>query len=61
MLARQKAFDERAHSPTIEDLGFVGVGCSEQGGLSPVSERHDEALGKALALRLQPKEHGVRQ
>ena len=31
-----------------EDLSFVGAGSSTQGSLSPVSERHDEAL---LALR----------
>ena len=33
---------------TIDDLGFVGVGRSDQRDLSPVSERHDEALGQAL-------------
>ena len=38
-----------AQAQTIEDLGFVGIGSSDQGDLSPVSERHDEALGEALA------------
>ena len=33
---------------TIDDLGFVGVGSSDQGDLSLVSERHDEALEQAL-------------
>ena len=33
---------------TIEDLGFVGIGSSDQGNLSPVSERHDEALAEAF-------------
>ena len=33
---------------TVDDLGFVGVGKSHQGDLSPVSERHDEALEQAL-------------
>lgn len=33
---------------TIKDFSFVGAGRSRQGRLSPVSERHDEALGKAL-------------
>ena len=62
MLDRQKTFDEALPTAlTVEELGFVGVGRSELGDLSPVSERHDEALGEALALRLQPKEHGVRQ
>ena len=39
---------DRAPALTIEDLGFVGVGNSDQGDLSPVSERHDEALEEAL-------------
>ena len=33
---------------TFEDLGFVGIGSSDQSGLSPVSERHDEALAEAF-------------
>ena len=36
-----------ARTPTIEDLGFMGIGRSDQTGLSPVSERHDEALEEA--------------
>ena len=39
---------DRPPALTIEDLGFVGVGSSDQGDLSPVSERHDEALEEAL-------------
>ena len=39
---------DRAPALTIEDLGFVGVGSSNQADLSPVSERHDEALEQAL-------------
>ena len=31
----------------MEDFTFVGSGCSEQGDLEPVSERHDEALAEA--------------
>ena len=50
MLAQHKAFEECARTTTIEDLGSEGVGRSGQGELSPVSERHDEALGEALAL-----------
>lgn len=36
---------------TLQDLPFVGAGRSEQGAEAPVSERHDEALAKALARR----------
>lgn len=32
----------------IEDFSFVGSGESEQGELSPVSERHDEAMEEAF-------------
>ena len=30
----------------IEEFSFIGVGRSDQGDLSPVSERHDEALAE---------------
>ncbi len=30
--------------PTMKDFSFIGAGRSRQGRLSPVSERHDEAL-----------------
>jgi hypothetical protein len=33
---------------TLEQFAFVGAGKSRQGKLSPVSERHDEALAEAL-------------
>lgn len=33
---------------TIKDFTFIGAGRSRQGRLSPVSERHDEALEEAL-------------
>ena len=60
---RRRATDEENHTLTTEDLGFAGVGRSAQGALSPVSERHDEALAEAVAHRLQPSrpKHGVRQ
>jgi hypothetical protein len=32
----------------IKDFTFIGAGRSRQGRLSPVSERHDEALEEAL-------------
>ncbi|HEV8307373.1 MAG TPA: hypothetical protein VGW35_06860 [Methylomirabilota bacterium] len=34
---------------TLKQFGFIGVGRSRQGRLSPVSERHDEALADAFA------------
>lgn len=34
--------------PTIKDFTFIGAGRSRQGRLSPVSERHDEALAGVL-------------
>jgi hypothetical protein len=34
--------------PRFTEFTFVGTGRSHQGNLSPVSERHDEALAKAL-------------
>jgi len=33
----------------VEDFTFIGSGHSDDGSLAPVSERHDEALGEALA------------
>jgi plasmid stability protein len=33
---------------SLKDLSFIGAGRSRQGKLSPVSERHDEALAEAL-------------
>ena len=38
---------------TLKEFRFIGTGKSRQGGLAPVSERHDEALAEALA-----EEHG---
>jgi plasmid stability protein len=39
----------RRERPTdVRQLKFVAVGRSRQGRLSPVSERHDEALAAAL-------------
>ena len=32
-----------------ESFRFIGSGQSEQGGLAPISERHDEALAEDLA------------
>ena len=30
----------------VSDFSFIGAGSSKQGGLAPVSVRHDEALGE---------------
>ena len=38
--------------PSIKDFSFIGSGSSSDEDLSPVSERHDEALGKALEEEL---------
>lgn len=35
-------------SKRLEEFTFVGSGRSRQGDLAPVSERHDEALTRAL-------------
>ena len=61
--ARRDSAGDGSSAPTIETPGFGGVGRSVQGDLSPVSERHDEALAEALALRLQPsrRKHGVKE
>ena len=34
--------------PSVDDFSFIGAGRSRQGRLSPVSERHDEALEGVL-------------
>ena len=36
---------------SLSDFSFVGTGRSRQGALSPVSERHDEALAQAFVNR----------
>ena len=63
MLDPRKATDEDNHTLTTDDLGFAGIGRSVQGALSPVSERHDEALEEALAhwSQLSQRKHGAKQ
>jgi len=46
--ALASSFGMRRRPRGIEDFSFVGSGESEQGELSPVSERHDEALEEAF-------------
>lgn len=36
---------------SLSDFSFIGAGRSRQGALSPVSERHDEALAQAIVKR----------
>lgn len=43
LLRQHRMAEERPRFP----LGFVGMGKSEQGSFTPVSERHDEALEEA--------------
>lgn len=38
---------------TLKDFPFVGAGKTKQGKLSPVSERHDEALAEAILTGLR--------
>ena len=38
--------EKRKKYARIEDFSFIGGGSSDQGRLSPVSERHDEALAE---------------
>lgn len=48
LMARSLGTSTATRQPTIKDFTFIGAGRSRQGRLSPVSERHDEALAKAL-------------
>ncbi|MFQ5827973.1 MAG: hypothetical protein ACE5JD_02285 [Candidatus Methylomirabilia bacterium] len=48
LLAHSMGTGKAKRRPTIKDFTFIGAGRSPQGRLSPVSERHDEALEEAL-------------
>ena len=37
---------ENSKPVTIKEFSFIGMGRSDQGDLSPLSERHDEALAE---------------
>jgi plasmid stability protein len=43
----------RKKRQSLKDFKFVGAGKSHQGRLSPVSERHDEALAEVLWMDLK--------
>ena len=40
---------ENSKPVIIKEFSFIGMGRSDQGDLSPVSERHDEALEEAFS------------
>ena len=46
---RRQSTSPSTKLPRVEDLTFIGMGRSDQGDLSPVSERHDEALEEAFS------------
>ena len=50
-LNRSLGTRRRKRPKSLKDFPFVGAGRSAQAGLAPVSERHDEALAKALARK----------
>ena len=45
-LANQNPRPENSKPVTTESFSFIGMGSSDQGDLSPLSERHDEALAE---------------
>ncbi len=48
LLAHSLGTGKAKQRPTIKDFTFIGAGLSHQARLLPLSERHDEALEKAL-------------
>lgn len=54
MLAQSLGARKPRHRLTLGNFTFIGAGRSEQGKLSPVSERHDEALADSLANAHRP-------
>lgn len=48
LLGRSMGTGKAKQPPTVKDFTFVGAGRSRQDRLSPVSERHDEALEEVL-------------
>lgn len=49
LLAQSLTGRSRRRRLTVEDFPFIGVGRSRQSPLSPVSERHDEAVAEVLS------------
>ena len=48
LMGRSLGTSTAKQRPTLRNFTFIGAGRSRQGRLSPVSERHDEALAQAL-------------
>ncbi len=48
LLAHSLGTGKAKQRPTIKDFTFIGAGLSHHDRLSPVSERHDEALEEAF-------------
>jgi hypothetical protein len=48
LLAGSLGTSKTKQRTSIKEFSFIGAGRSRQGRLSPVSERHDEALEEAL-------------
>lgn len=46
---RRQTASPKKNLPRVEGFTFIGMGRSDQGDLSPVSERHDEALEEAFS------------
>ena len=42
---------------SVKDFTLIGAGASRQGELSPVSERHDDALADVIAKEHRGKRH----
>ena len=55
LVAKGLAPGKRKKFTRVEQFLSVGAGRSKQGRLSPVSERHDEALAKVLCADVHKK------
>jgi len=51
LLVRPLGTGKAGRRASISDFTFIGAGRSRQGRLSPVSERHDEALAARTSKR----------
>jgi plasmid stability protein len=55
LIAKGLAPEDRKYPKRVDQFSFVGVSRSKQGKLSPVSERHDEALAEIALSRSRKK------
>jgi plasmid stability protein len=53
LVAKGLRSGKRKKPARVDQFSFVGAGRSKQGRLSPVSERHDEALAETWAADLK--------